>query len=232
MDYLVQITLLIISGLQINMNVRFSINGAAFNRQLVESMRRKNSAANFERNVKTTSGELVKTKFDKMKKQMVVDFLNLPITKEIMAGPGSSNISGTLGGYGDLFSFIGFERGDDPIAPILNLLYKSNCKFGRMDASGKLKISINIPTAEQIFEVTPLPWAPGISWAKRMEVGLSGLGMFLTGEGKSMQSSRSGGGVQSKNQIRKARFSNTQYISGFINDWNKKFIDLIKGGRF
>lgn len=211
------------------MNVRFSINGPAFNRQLVESMRKKNNANNFERNVKSTSGELLKTRFEKMKKEMIVDFLNLPITKEIMSGPGSTNISGTLGGYGDLFSFIGFEKGDDPIGPILNLLYKSNCKFGRMDASGRFKISIEIPTAEQIFEVTPLPWAPGISWAKRMEVGLSGLGMFLSKESKH---SRSGGGVQSKKPIRKGTFSNTQYISHFINKWNKKFIDLIKGNRF
>ena len=211
------------------MNVRFSVNGPALNKQIAESMRKKNSANDFERNIKATSGELLKTKFEKMKKQMVVDFLNLPITKEIMSGPGSSNISGTLGGYGDLFSFIGFDRGDNHIGPILNLLYKSNCKFGRMDASGRFRLSIDIPTAEQIFDVTPLPWAPGISWAKRMEVGLSGLGMFLS---KESQYSRSGGGVQSKSQIRKGTFSNSQYISHFIKNWNKKFIDLIKGGRF
>ena len=103
-----------------------------------------------------------------------------------------------------------------------------------MDASSRFKVSINIPTAEQIFEVTPLPWAPGISWAKRMEVGLSGLGMFLGNQGgaDSMKSSRSGGGIQSRNKVRLARFSNSQYISHFINEWNKKFIDLIKGNRF
>tara|TARA_B110000305_G_C19460745_1_gene654192 strand:- start:2215 stop:2853 length:639 start_codon:yes stop_codon:yes gene_type:complete len=211
------------------MNVRFSVNGPALHKEITRSMRKRNNANDFEQNVKADRGELLKKAFQKMKKEMIVDFLNIPITKEIMSGPGSSNISGTLGGYGDLFSFIGFDRGDDPIGPILNLLYKSNCKFGRMDASNKFKISIEIPTAEQIFDITPLPWAPGISWAKRMEIGLSGLGTFLS---KESEHSRSGKGVQSKNQIRKGTFSNTQYISHFINNWNKKFIDLIKGGGF
>lgn len=216
------------------MNVRFTVNGPQLNKELANSMARKNSAATFEQNVKATNGELLKTKFEKLKKQMIVDFLNQPITKEIMSGPGSSNISGTLGGYGNLFSFIGFDKGDDPIGPILNLLYKSNCKFGRMDASKRFRISINIPTPEQIFEITPLPWAPGISWAKRMEVGLSGLGMFMSSQegSKKMNSSRSGGGIQTKSQLRQARFSNTQYISYFINEWNKKFIDLVKGNKF
>lgn len=211
------------------MNVRFSVNNAAFNREIINSIKRKNNANDFARSIKVENQELLKNKFEKLKRQMIVDFLNIPITKEIMAGPSAVNMSGTLAGHGNLFSFIGFEKGDDPIAPILNLLYKSNCKFGRMNAAGKFNISINIPTAEEIFDVTPLPWATGISWAKRMEVGLSGLGMFL---GKESIHSRSGGGIQSKNQIRKSRFSNTKYISAFINDWNQKFIKMIKGVRY
>ena len=211
------------------MSIKISINGSSFNRQFTNSIRKNTSAHDFEQNIRVPGGQLLKDKFEKLKKDMIVDFLNLPITKEIMAGPDASNISGTLGGYGNLFSFIGFNKGDDPIAPILNLMYKSNCKFTRMNAAGRFNIKIEIPTPEQIFEVTPLPWAPGISWAKRMEIGLSGLGMFMS---KESPYSRSGGGLQSQNQIRKATFSNTQYISSFINMWNKKYINLIKGSRF
>jgi hypothetical protein len=39
-----------------------------------------------------------------------------------MAGPEATNISGTLGGVSNLFAFIGFDQGEQPIAPILALL--------------------------------------------------------------------------------------------------------------
>ena len=57
--------------------------------------------------------------FRKLKQRMISDFLNDPITMEIMAGPNSPNISGSLDGVSNLFAFIGFEQGDDPISPIL-----------------------------------------------------------------------------------------------------------------
>ena len=44
---------------------------------------------------------------------LLAAFEEHPVTKEIDAGPGSNNSSGTLGGYGNLFTFIGFERGQD-----------------------------------------------------------------------------------------------------------------------
>jgi len=53
---------------------------------------------------------------------MISEFLNHPITVEIKTGPYAENISGTLNGYGNLFSFIGFSDGDDPINPIEGLL--------------------------------------------------------------------------------------------------------------
>ena len=60
--------------------------------------------------------------FKKVKREMIEEFLANPITQEILAGPEGSNISGTLGSVGNLFAFIGFERGEQPISPILTLL--------------------------------------------------------------------------------------------------------------
>ena len=64
----------------------------------------------------------VSTAFNKIKREMISEFLNHPITVEIKTGPYAENISGTLNGYGNLFSFIGFSDGDDPINPIEGLL--------------------------------------------------------------------------------------------------------------
>ena len=82
-----------------------------------------------------------------------------------------------------------------------------------------------MPTAQQIFLATPLPWETGRSWAKGIEEGISGLGYYI----KQVKNSRSGLGVQSQNQVRKGvRFNNTQYISSLIKKYNKKIKELEK----
>ena len=53
---------------------------------------------------------------------MVAEFLGHPITKELLAGPDVPNTSGTLNGISNLFAFIGFDRGTQPILPIIELL--------------------------------------------------------------------------------------------------------------
>ena len=154
---------------------------------------------------------------------MVKEFLNLPVTKELLAGPQARNISGTLGGYGNLFTFIGFEAGTDPVSPIVQLLEKTQVIFNGLSPRGTTKIRIEMPSAKDIFAITPLPWATGISWAKGIEVGMPGLGQYIN---KPSIFSRSGVGVQTDNRLRAGRFSNTPYISRFVNKWQKEFIKL------
>ena len=50
---------------------------------------------------------------------MISNFLRLPVTREIMAGPKSTNISGTLGGTETYFHSLVFSEGDKPIDPIV-----------------------------------------------------------------------------------------------------------------
>lgn len=209
------------------MGVRFTINGADFNREIKKSLSL-NSAKKVEDSLKGSGGELIVKKIEKTKKEMISNFLSLPITKEILGGKESSNISGTLGGYGNLFTFIGFNSGDRPIDPIISLLNQTNYKFIKFNRAGVGKISIEMPSKDQIFKATPLPWAGGISWAQRMEIGLSGLGMYLN-LSKSNDYSRSGKGIQSSNKIRTGKFSNTPYISAFLNKWQKAFLQISKG---
>jgi hypothetical protein len=155
---------------------------------------------------------------------MIAEFLNHPVTLEIKGGISSSNISGTLGGATNLFSFIGFDSGSDPIDPIEKLLYSTNFRFIRTTRNS-VEFEIDIPEAAEIFSVTPMPWAPGRSWAKGIETGISGLGYYLK---VNRDNSRSGLGIQSSKRVRRSgsRFKNTQYISALIKKYQKEFANL------
>ena len=62
----------------------------------------------------TTIRNYVAPKLQKKQERLVKNFLTNKITIELKGGPTASNTSGILGGYGNLFSFIGFDAGTDP----------------------------------------------------------------------------------------------------------------------
>ena len=162
-------------------------------------------------------------KFKEIKAEMVKEFLASPITQEIMAGPSAANISGTLGGVSNLFAFIGFDQGEQPIAPILTLLENVTLQYDKEIKNKGLGINFraNLPLPEDVFAVTPLPWAAGRSWAEGIERGLSGLGYLLR-----KKKGRSGAAVQSRVKVRAGRFQNSPYISAFLRKYRKRFEEL------
>ena len=167
----------------------------------------------------------VDKKFKIIKSEMIKEFLQLPVTQELIQGPNAPNISGTLGGVINLFAFIGFDKGDQPIMPIIQLLENTSIQFNkelRKDKNIGISYNVNLPTAEQIFALTPMPWAVGRSWAKGIETGISGLGYLLRKNSRG----RSGSAIQSRVKVRGGKFKNTVYISGFINKYRKKFQEL------
>ena len=165
-----------------------------------------------------------KEKFKTIKQEMIKEFLEHPVTREIMEGPSASNISGTLQGVTNLFAFIGFDEGDQPVLPIIALLESTEISYRKEVKSRGLGVSfdISLPNAEEIFAITPLPWATGRSWAEGIERGISGLGYLLRKSG-----GRSGAAVQSRvNKVRGGRFQNLPYISSFIKKYRKRFEQL------
>ena len=167
----------------------------------------------------------INTKFKKIKKEMIQEFLSLPVTQELLGGPDAPNISGTLGGVTSLFAFIGFDSGDQPIAPILHALERTQLQYLKeLKQTNKVGgvFTVTLPTAEQIFSITPMPWAIGRSWAQGIETGISGLGFLLRKKGKG----RSGVALQSRVKVRGGRFRNTAYISSFIKKYERRFQNL------
>lgn len=163
---------------------------------------------------------------DEIKKQMINEFMDHPVTEEILNGYNASNSSGTLGGYGNLFSFIGFEENDSPILPILDILGRVEVRVSKNTSSPIVVATIFMPTAKDIFQITPMPWASGRSWARGIESGISGLGHYINAYG----SGRSGSGIQTENKMRSGRFNATPYISSLINKY-QKIMSQINGAR-
>lgn len=158
--------------------------------------------------------------FEKAKREALSEFNNHPVTREIEGESSAQNISGTLSDVEgvNLWNFIGFDNGSSlkPTQVIREILSEASFKI-----DGDI-IKMEIPTAQQIFDVTPLPWpgSTGRSWAKGIESGISGLNYFIR---VARASSRSGFGLQSVYKARsKAQFHNQPYISQIINNFRSK----------
>ncbi|MBM3453895.1 MAG: hypothetical protein FJX80_01975 [Bacteroidetes bacterium] len=189
---------------------------------------------NVQQAINKQSGKLLKNnferiariKFEQIKTQMIKEFLNHPVTNEIKMGPQAQNISNTLGGYGNLFSYIGFYDGEDPIAPLLAEFEKSTIVFSRF-VDGGVVWNIYTPAKEDMWEASPMPWAEGRSWAKGIETGISGLGEYFYTLRGGLQNSRSETAIQVKSKLRgKSRFKNVKYITSILNKYEKKFSQL------
>lgn len=165
--------------------------------------------------------------FDRSKKQMLDDFANHPVTKEIEAGPDSSNISGTIIGGGNLFSFIGFHAGDNPIRNVYNLLNMGTYLSGkkpRVVRKTKDRVYLGFrvvsPTVSQLASQTRMPWEPG-SWLFKIEQGISGLGYYIYQKG--IKASRSGTGIQADGKVKQAVFKRVSYMSAILNTFKRNF---------
>jgi len=131
------------------------------------------------------------------KKRMLQNFDNDEVTKEIKEGAGAFNISDTLGGYGDLFSFLGFEAGSDPITPLRDILDEGTTFRKGATKGNKFSFIVKLPTNEQIENVGQMPWEIGNAWPFLIEEGISNLSYFLSKQ----DTGRSSGGIQIPNMI-------------------------------
>lgn len=167
----------------------------------------------------------VETNIKRVQREMLNEFNNHPITKELEMGPNGQNISGTLGGKGNLFTFIGFSKNEKPTSIIKEYLMNIHVTYKRME-KGRFIFDIVYPSKQDLFDATPMPWASGRSWLKGIELGMSGLGNYLHKQGRTINNSRSGPAIQSEGKINPGKFSNTSYISKIINNFVSKIEKL------
>lgn len=171
------------------------------------------------RAVKKIVRDIVEKEVEKEKALFRADFESHPVTQELEGGENASNISGTLGGYGNLFSFLGFNNGANPTTPVKFLIQKILLDRNVQTSSNGFKIKVNIPSKEEFAAVARLPWESGRSWLLDMERGISGLGSFLYGR---FNTSRSGGGIQSKYKYSNRTFRPVKYFSQMYNKFLRR----------
>ena len=167
--------------------------------------------------------EKAEKKVEKEKGKLIEAFDNHEVTKEIAAGPKTSNTSGTLGGYGNLFSFIGFDAGSDPITPVKELLNEIEVKNIKKNGD-EYNVTVKYPSQNEISKVTPLPFENGRSWAIGIEKGISGFTQYIYTkflDGRSKQ------GVQSDKAKGLGSFKKQDYLNLLIQN----FINNIRGNK-
>jgi hypothetical protein len=172
--------------------------------------------------VKEAAFELAESKLESAKNNLLNNFNSHPVTQEIEAGESASNISGTLGGYGNLFSFIGFQSGSNPVEIVRDLINKIRIiksSYIKPDANGStISFGLRAPKISQFENETPMPWAGGRSWLTSIEKGISNFNYFIS---KKLLG-RSGGGVQSDSRIRESSYVSTPYFTRMYSDFFKK----------
>lgn len=176
----------------------------------------------------TTIRNYVAPKLQKKQERLVKNFKTNKITVELKAGPTASNTSGVLGGYGNLFSFIGFDAGTDP-TDVVEKIFEQKFRFRvrRINKTGKYKITFFIPSIEEIYALTPMPWASGSSWVDGIEKGMSNVGSYLYSS-RGFGQSRAGTGLQAKNKSSGVTFSNTPYITRLLNNFKRTLVNFTK----
>jgi hypothetical protein len=168
---------------------------------------------------------IVEEYVEKSQDEMVSEFLNHPVTKEIDNGPEASNISSTLGGQGNLFSYIGFEEGSEPTESVKEILENSVKVSARPEISVngkniKINFPVSGPTISEIESETPMPFEGGKSWVSGVEKGISGFSYYVFR--KFIKNSRSSTGIQAEPQVRTGSFKPSPYLSVILKKFYSK----------
>ena len=168
---------------------------------------------------------IARNRFEALRPELLREFDEHPVTQEIKAGAGAANISNTLDGQGDLFSFIGFEENDNPTDAVRAVIESStdlviDNSTPTVQGDGLVyQFSVIVPT-EAIETASPLPFESGQSWVTGIEKGISGFSQYLAGY---FRSSRSGGGIQTSNTVRGGEFKTREYMTEIYRNFAAKF---------
>jgi len=187
--------------------------------------------------------EAVIKQFNIEKQKTLAEFDDHDVTQELLHPEIVGNKSDTLGGYGDLFGFIGFEAGYNPIVPVkldleskikfkstnLSILYPRNVKgqFARGKQTKMISVSYQVPDLNDFSKSAKFQgWNGNRNWIKGIERGISGVPYYVN-----YPRGRSERGLQLKRPIkdsssekeRPSSFTTRPYITEIVENFKKNF---------
>ena len=166
------------------------------------------------------SRKKAKQALDKAKKAYMDEFDNHPITKELSAGIHTGNTSGTLGGYGNLRTFMGFSSNPIPVLrEILKRGFSVKKEIPAKRANEIRTFVFSFPDKAYLQANTSalhLEFESSRNWVLAIERGISGFSNYMY---KKFRGGKSGKGVQIKGTINRgmSAFKPTPYRSTFEN---------------
>jgi len=161
----------------------------------------------------------VRNQFENLKKELLQNFDEHPVTQEV-GNPSSENVSNTLGGYGNLYGFLGIPEGSNPVGAVRDVLERQVKMKGRITINKRLGVvtfSFTVPDLKDFSSAASLEWDTK-NWVEGMERGLSGFQYFMN-----VKKGRSGQGIQVRAGIRGGQFKNRKYMSQLLNDFKQSF---------
>ena len=169
--------------------------------------------------VKNAAIKIANELVEEEKRNLIQEFSAHPVTQELEGGENADNSSGTLGGYGNLFSFIGFRVGENPTDRVKDLLNRISVQKRVQVQNNKFIFRVNIPSKDDLITATKMPWENGRSWLFSIEQGISGLGSYLYGK---FEVSRSTSGIQTRKNYTNRVYRPTKYFSSIYNKFKNK----------
>lgn len=169
------------------------------------------------------------TKFVAAKDELLDSFEKDKVTIELRGEIGASNISETLGGRPNLFGFIGFQAGTNPVESVKRILVEKT----RLSETAiiqdfktlvKYDFEVFVPEIDELAAATPYPdnWTVG-SWLLDIENGIPGLTRYIYWRLGSAKS-RSGLGLQWKHwDLRQDEFQPRPYLTDMLNKFLSRF---------
>lgn len=161
------------------------------------------------------------SKLNGAKNELLRDLDEHQVTKELEGDPLAQ---GKILTEGNLFSFFGFNEGEDVTSELKEVLKDQivlapNPRLDIKSKSFNFVYVVEEPSKKELEIATPMPeWTNG-SWLTRVEKGLKGLEAFMAG---SFRNSRSGGGIQIPHNIRSDSFNGVSYLTEMLKKFRKR----------